>query len=842
MKRFSTLLLSTLMVLSMAGCASSTSDAKYKAGTYTGTAAGKNGDVTVEVVLSDNAIDSVTVKDQKETAGIADPALEQIPAAIVEAQSTAVDTVSGATITSQAIIDATNAALTSAGVDVSAMAAPASSENKPVTYTAGTYTGKASGYNGPVELDVTFSADGIEDIAVKTSSETAHVGDVAYDIMFADAKEANGSGVDTVSGATFTSAAVREALNDAAQQAKASDLAAFKSNTVHHEAKDPIEDTWDVVIVGGGGAGMMAAAQAAQDGSTVLVIEKNAEIGGNTLVSGGAFQSVMPYLVWDPENPDATTGINPLDGKEYAKVLNDAGRIDTLRTIYNWSEEPFDGTLDKDHPFVAGDISLNAARGVHAEYLPVLKDLKVEIKKYLDWADAQMAAGKQETELPLFSTLNLHVFQTYYGGLRPNEEGTDWIYGDVDLVKQVIEGGQEIKPWLVEQGAQFDYEKQSTLIGCLWQRENAVVGGTVDGEFYESKWGAYFAVPKNTVLKANDHNEVLTRTTAQSLITEDGRVTGVNAVMYDGTTVTAHATKGVILATGGYGANIPMVQSTNDYWQSDFIADNIGTTNRSSLQGDGITMAESLNAATEGEGWTQMMPLGWVDNGNLAGGAGENVIFIDAATGKRYVDESAERDVLSEGAFEHGMSQDAAEKLGLKYVPGIYVEVSNVNTVAGPGGFNNAQTDIEGRMYFRTVEETAEMIGCDAETLRKTIEDYDAYVMGTADSLDVDKLSVRGTIGEVEKDENGHYLPDTYKLDKVRVRFMAPSTHHTMGGLKVDLDRHVLDNNGSAIAGLYAAGEVTGGIHAGNRLGGNAITEIIVSGRAAAKAVDADNQ
>ena len=145
-------------------------------------------------------------------------------------------------------------------------------------------------------------------------------------------------------------------------------------------------------------------------------------------------------------------------------------------------------------------------------------------------------------------------------------------------------------------------------------------------------------------------------------------------------------------------------------------------------------------------------------------------------------------------------------------------------------------------MYFRTVEETAEMIGCDAETLRKTIEDYDAYVMGTADSLDVDKLSVRGTIGEVEKDENGHYLPDTYKLDKVRVRFMAPSTHHTMGGLKVDLDRHVLDNNGSAIAGLYAAGEVTGGIHAGNRLGGNAITEIIVSGRAAAKAVDADNQ
>ena len=71
---------------------------------------------------------------------------------------------------------------------------------------------------------------------------------------------------------------------------------------------------------------------------------------------------------------------------------------------------------------------------------------------------------------------------------------------------------------------------------------------------------------------------------------------------------------------------------------------------------------------------------------------------------------------------------------------------------------------------------------------------------------------------------------------------MAPSTHHTMGGVMVDTQRHVLDNDGNAIAGLYAAGEITGGIHAGNRLGGNAVTEIIVSGRTAAQAIEADNQ
>ena len=71
---------------------------------------------------------------------------------------------------------------------------------------------------------------------------------------------------------------------------------------------------------------------------------------------------------------------------------------------------------------------------------------------------------------------------------------------------------------------------------------------------------------------------------------------------------------------------------------------------------------------------------------------------------------------------------------------------------------------------------------------------------------------------------------------------MAPSTHHTMGGVKVDVERHVLDADGNAIPGLYAAGEITSGNHAGNRLGGNAITEIIVSGRAAAQAVNADNE
>ena len=124
-------------------------------------------------------------------------------------------------------------------------------------------------------------------------------------------------------------------------------------------------------------------------------------------------------------------------------------------------------------------------------------------------------------------------------------------------------------------------------------------------------------------------------------------------------------------------------------------------------------------------------------------------------------------------------------------------------------------------------------VAAGAATLRKTIEDYDAYVMGTADSLEVEKLSVRGTVGEVEQDESGKYKPETYKLDPIRVRFMAPSTHHTMGGVKIDSEAHVLNANGEAISGLWAAGEVTGGVHAGNRLGGNAEADIFTFGRIA---------
>ena len=813
MKKILSLVLAAMLV-----CASACAYA-YTPGTYEATAKGFGGDVKVTVTVDEEKITAVTAEGASETTGIGSNAIEQLPAKIVEAGSADVDGVAGATITSGAVKEAAAAAIAAAG--------GAAVEETAIAFTPGTYTGTAQGYNGVVELAVTFTENAIEAIEVVSHKETEHVGDVAFGILPEEIIAFTSTGVDVVSGATVTSNAILSAVQNAAEQAGC-DAAALRKGAKEfaYEPQAAIEDTYDVVVVGAGGAGMAAGAAAAQNGATVIVLEANVEMGGNTLVSGGSFQTVCDAYVFDPENPNATTGIDPIFG-EVEKAKSNLGNLATLNEILNWSEEPFDGTIEDPTVKMTVDDYNLPERGVHAEFLPTLKTLKEQIKVYLAYAEEQMAAGKLESELTLFSTEELHIFQTYYGGLRVNADKTEWIYNDIELVEQLVRGAYPMKQWLAEQGSVFTSNRTTgTLIGCLYQRINGNSGGIVDGVEYKSKWGAYFKVPENTILKANEKNQIMTRTSAKELIVDEtGKVTGVKAVRYDGTEIVLHANKGVILATGGYGANIEMVVETNEYWSEDDLTMDIQTTNRSTADGSGILMGQAVGADVVGMGFTQLMPLGWVDNGDLAGGAGENVIFIASKehenAGQRYVDESAERDVLSQGAFDYG-DED-----------GVYIELAN-------GSGKTSADNVEGRTYYCTLEEAAALLGIDAAVIEKTVTEYDAYVMGTTDVPPTPaKNGYTATIGTCDKDENGKYLPETYRIDTLKVRFMRPSTHHTMGGLKVDTDRHVLRADGSVIEGLYAAGEVTGGVFAGNRLGGNAITEILVSGKIAGESAAA---
>ena len=287
--------------------------ATFTPGEYEASSQGFGGAVNVKLTVDEETITAIEITGEGETPALGGAAIEQMNAAYVgQSDADGVDGMAGATITSDAVKAAVGNAL--------AQARGEAQEVAQIAFKPGTYEGTAAGYNGDVVLSVTFTEDAIEAIEVVSSVETEHVGDVAYDILFPQIIEYTSTGVDSVSGATFTSRAVFGAVNAAAEQAGC-DVAALQAGAkpFAYEAQEPIEVTHDVVIVGAGGAGIAAAAQAAQNGDTVLVIETNAEVGGNTLVSGGQYQRVMPYLVWDPADPDATTRVG-FDGNTYNKV------------------------------------------------------------------------------------------------------------------------------------------------------------------------------------------------------------------------------------------------------------------------------------------------------------------------------------------------------------------------------------------------------------------------------------------------------------------------------------------------------------------------------------------
>ena len=814
-------------------------------GKYSADALNVESTITATVTVKGHKIAAVSVKDNGNTYAQYTSPYTVVAQRIVEAQSTDVDGITGATYSSDAVKKAVDMALAQARGEK-----PVPAKNAALSFTPGTYTGSGKGYGGQVQARVTFSETGITEIRVGQQRETAHVGDVALQTLPAKIIAANGLNVDAVSGATMSSFGLKEAVLNAADQAGVTNRKAFIDNGAKAQAGAPVEDTWDVVIIGGGGAGLCAAAQAAQDGNTVLIIEKNAELGGNTLVSGGVYQSIDHSLVWDIKRPTATTA-KGFDGKMHNKVRATVGCVNDLKVIYNWSEEPFDASYYKDHEFVAGDIVELSKHGVHAEYLPVLQELKKEIKAYLDYAEPQLKKGTPENQLMLFSTTNLHIFQTYYGGLRQNTAKDEWIYGDYELVKQFIEEGEQLKPWLMGMGVGFS-DSQSTLVGALWYRGSTMNGCTTDAdgdgtpERYQGNWGSYVMAPLAVVNNADKHNRVMRETSANDLIFENGRVTGVKAKMADGTLVTAHAKKGVIIATGGYAANVQKVLKTNKYWSRQYLSPNIGTTNRSSLRGDGIDMAQKIGAATVGEGYTQLMPLAYIADGAIAFGGVENVVFISTKDGKRYVDECSERDVLSLNGFKHGVELEGRR--------GVYLYVMGGGGFGGFGGgfggfggggghsFNGKDWSGKASALPELFDELG--IKLDADVVKNSIREYDMAVMDGVDPAPIGKRHATGIIGSARRGADGKYDKSTYNIDdaNLTIRVLAPSTHHTMGGLKIDLDRRVLDENGKAIPGLYAAGEVTGGFFGGNRLGGNALTECMASGRIAAKGIEKDNQ
>jgi urocanate reductase len=631
-----------ILAAALAGCSQKGPSLSFKAGTYTGQAQGNGGSVPVTVVFSDTAIKSVTVGENKETKGVADPAIAKIPQAIVKGQTLAVDTVSGATITSKAILAAVTDCVTQAGGDAAALQSKKG---------AASHAGKA------------------------------------------------------------------------------------------------IKETTDIVVIGGGGAGLAAAGSAAQAGAKVILIEKGAALGGNTIRAGGAYNAV------DPERQKT--------------VPMDPSMIAALKEI----QKTDPATID-------------------ADYKDTLVTLQKQIAEYL--------AGDTSK---LFDTVELHTYQTYLGGKRTGLDGKE-IHGDYTLVHTVTANSLDALNWVASNDSNTKIgDTISTVLGGLWPRMHHL----------NSSVGHGFITPLVNMNKKYGTN-IMLETKAEELIMKKGRVVGVKAVKADGTKVTLYAKKAVIMATGGYGANPKMAKEYDDYWGC--LSDTMPTTNTQLATGDGIIMGKAVGANLVGMGFIQLMPSSHPVTGSLGGGlwtSAENQVFVNKQ-GKRFVSEYESRDVMAKAA--------------LQQPDGMFWIICDQSSAGNPqrGGQNSWGNDInemikDGSVLTSdTLEGLAKQIGCDPAVFTAEIAKYNHF-------CDTGVDTEFGKVKMGEKIDVGPFWATPRK----------PAIHHTMGGLEINEKAQVISTSGKVIPGFYAAGEVTGGIHAGNRVGGNALPDIMVFGRIAGK-------
>ncbi len=406
-------------------------------------------------------------------------------------------------------------------------------------------------------------------------------------------------------------------------------------------------------------------------------------------------------------------------------------------------------------------------------FAEVLETVKGQINDYI-------ASGSTT----LFDSPELHMLHTYMGGKRTGLDGTV-IEPDLELARTFATNALDALEWVESIGAQWN-DTTSTILGAMWPRSHGLANGNVITILTDAA-------------KANGV-EIVTDTRANELIVENGKVVGVKATTSEGANVTLHANSGVVLATGGFSANAPMVVEYNNYWPG--LSDTMPSTNAPTITGDGIVMAKAVGADLVGMGFAQLMPSSHPVDGSLFSGiwgSAETQVFVNKE-GKRYVNEYAERDVLSKAAL--------AQTDGIFYIICDNKIAKNAD-VAGMEAKGNV-------VVADTLEELAEKLGIPADTFVETIERYNSFV-------------------DAQKDDDFGKPLFGEKIDEAP--FVAtprsPSLHHTMGGVKIDTNTHVISTEGNVIDGLYAAGEVTGGLHAGNRLGGNAMTDFLVFGRIA---------
>ena len=406
-----------------------------------------------------------------------------------------------------------------------------------------------------------------------------------------------------------------------------------------------------------------------------------------------------------------------------------------------------------------------------------------------------------ETALARNDSVDLYYEQTFHGGDQQ---------GDPELVRTLVENAWDGVLWLKELGMEFELGV-FTVTGGIYERAYKPV--EPEGSGFFKAYRSYMESHAGITIKY--------KTTAESLIVENGAVVGVACTGEAGNQVIVKANNGIILATGGFSQNIEMRKKYNaetNLWPT--LDETIPSTNTPAITGDGITMAQAVGAELVQMGNIQLLPLGDPNTGSLSGNiehAVESRIFVNQE-GNRFVNEGGRGDEMTLRLFEQPDTT-------------MYIIMDSDTYPNGDeaNNFNERISDLvaAGRVYKAdTLEELAGMIHVSAENLVKTVEEYNRHCLGG--DLEGQEFG-RTLFTDTDKINNGINQGPFYAAERM------PTVHHTMGGVKINTSTQVINTQGDVIPGLFAAGEVTGGIHGSNRLGGNALTDTIVFGRIAGK-------
>lgn len=408
-------------------------------------------------------------------------------------------------------------------------------------------------------------------------------------------------------------------------------------------------------------------------------------------------------------------------------------------------------------------------------------------------------AYKASGETYLFDSIYLHMLQSYIGG--------DYV-GNPELIESMCAAAPETYAWLAEKG--FDWKENSIIIvGALWPRANM-------SKTYKSGIG-FIDVLREDAEQAGLPIAYQYGVAGEELIMEGGRCVGLKGTASDGTPYAFHAGKGVVIATGGFGANVEMRVQYNEFWAD--LGPGVPTTNSPAITGDGILMAEAAGASLTGMGDIQMLIADPV-TGETSTTVGDTTSIYLNKEGLRYVNETERRDVLC--------GETLKQTDGMMYIISSYQNSRLDENMVNTYGIHLDDLVERGAVFTAdTIEALAEQIDVDPAVLRKTVDDYNAAIDAGQDELT--GRTIFNTTAKIE--ETGPYFANP----------RSPAVHHTMGGIEVDVHQHVLDTDGNPILGLYAAGEVTGGFHGANRLGGNAISECLSTGRIAGATVVEEN-